>query len=203
MATTTNASDTELSAVNSILGAIGQSPITVLNFQNPEISYIYNIFEEVIKDTLNEGWHFNTENHVKVSPDSSGNITIPTNYLRYDLSDGQADRQMDLVKRGGKLYDLVNHTDVFDHDMELDVVYMYTFTDIPSAHQRYIISKSSTRAAAQLVTNPQLVKLLQQQEAQARATLMEYECQQGDPSFLGWPHDSVYRSYQPYKSLIR
>ena len=203
MATTTNASDTELSAVNSILGAIGQSPITTLNFQNPEISYIYNIFEEVIKDTLNEGWHFNTEQHIKVSPDANGNITIPTNYLRYDLSDGQADRQMDLIKRGGKLYDLVNHTDVFDHDMELDVVYMYTFTDIPSAHQRYIISKASTRAATQLVTNPQLVKLLQQQEALARASLMEYECQQGDHSFFGWPHDSVYRSYQPYKSLIR
>ena len=203
MATTTNASDTELSAVNSILGAIGQSPITTLNFQNPEISYIYNIFEEVIKDTLNEGWHFNTEQHIKVSPDANGNITIPTNYLRYDLSDGQADRQMDLVKRGGKLYDLVNHTDVFDHDMELDVVYMCTFTDIPSAHQRYIISKASTRAATQLVTNPQLVKLLQQQEALARASLMEYECQQGDHSFLGWPHNSVYRAYQPYKSLIR
>lgn len=203
MATTTNASDTELSAVNSILGAIGQSPITTLNFQNPEISYIYNIFEEVIKDTLNEGWHFNTEEHIKVSPDANGNITIPTNYLRYDLSDGQADRQMDLIKRGGKLYDLVNHTDVFDHDMELDVVYMYTFTDIPSAHQRYIIAKASTRAATQLVTNPQLVKLLQQQEALARASLMEYECQQGDHSFFGWPHNSVYRAYQPYKSLIR
>ena len=203
MATTTNASDTELSAVNSILGAIGQSPITTLNFQNPEISYIYNIFEEVIKDTLNEGWHFNTENHVKVSPDSSGNITIPTNYLRYDYSDGQADRQVDLVRRDGKLYDLVSHTDVFDHDMELDVVYMYTFTDIPSAHQRYIISKASTRAATQLVTNPQLVKLLQQQEALARASLMEYECEQGDPSFFGWPKNSVYRAYQPYKSLNR
>ena len=203
MATSTNASDTELSAVNSILGAIGQSPITTLNFANPEISFIYNILTEVTKDVLNEGWHFNTEEHVKVSPDVNGNITIPTNYLRYDINDGQADRQMDVVKRDGKLYDKVNHTDVFDHDLELDVTYMFTFTDCPSAHQRYIISKSSTRAAAQLVTNPQLVKLLQQQEALARASLMEYECEQGDPSFFGWPKNSVYRAYQPYKSLIR
>ena len=122
--TTQIATDTELSAVNSILGSIGQSPITTLNFENPEISFIYNILSEVSKDVLNEGWHFNTEEHVKVSPDASGFITIPTNYLRYDLNDGQADRHMDLVKRDGKLYDLVNHTNVFDHDLELDIVYL-------------------------------------------------------------------------------
>ena len=203
MATTTNASDTELSAVNSILGAIGQSPITVLNFQNPEISYIYNIFQEVIKDVLNEGWHFNTEEGLPRQPDGNKNITIPTNYLRYDLNDNMADRQMDLVKRGNKLYDKVNHTDEFDSELKLDVVYMVTFVDIPSAFQRYIVAKASTRAATQLVTNPQLVKLLQQQEVLARATMMEYETQQGDHSFFGWPDNSVYRAYQPYKSLIR
>jgi|TARA_Y100000289_G_scaffold2156_2_gene2038 hypothetical protein len=201
--TTPIATDTELSAVNSILGSIGQSPITTLNFQNPEISFIHNILTEVTKDLLNEGWHFNTEEHVKISPDANGNITIPKDYLRYDINEGQVDRHMDVVKRNGKLYDKVNHTDVFDHDMELDVVYLYNFEDVPSVFQRYIIARSSTRAATQLVTNPNLVKLLQQQEALARASLMEYETQQGDHSFLGWPKNSVYRSYQPYKSLIR
>ena len=44
--------DTELSAVNSILGAIGQSPVTTLgtfvvnsddiaSYENPEISFVY------------------------------------------------------------------------------------------------------------------------------------------------------------------
>ena len=201
--TTQIATDTELSAVNSILGSIGQSPITTLNFENPEISFIYNILSEVSKDVLNEGWHFNTEEHVKVSPDASGFITIPNDYLRYDLNDGQADRHMDVVKRNGKLYDLVNHTDVFDHDLELDIVYLYAFTDIPSVFQRYIIARASTRAATQLVSNADLVKLLQGQEGLARASLMEYECNQGDHSFLGWPKNSSYRSYQPYRSLIR
>ena len=201
--TTQIATDTELSAVNSILGSIGQSPITTLNFENPEISFIYNILSEVSKDVLNEGWHFNTEEHVKVSPDASGFITIPNDYLRYDLNEGQVHMQMDVVKRDGKLYDLVNHTDVFDHDLELDIVYLYTFTDIPSVFQRYIIARASTRAATQLVSNSELVKLLQGQEGLARASLMEYECNQGDHSFLGWPKNSSYRAYQPYRSLIR
>ena len=201
--TTQIATDTELSAVNSILGSIGQSPITTLNFENPEISFIYNILSEVSKDVMQEGWHFNTEEHVTVSPDSFGYITVPNTYLRYDLHDGQADRQMDLVKRNGRLYDLVKHTDVFTQDLSLDIVYLYAFTDIPSVFQRYIIARASTRAATQLVTNSELVKLLQGQEGLARASLMEYECNQGDASFFGWPEGTSYRSYQPYNSLIR
>ena len=83
------------------------------------------------------------------------------------------------------------------------MVYLYAFEDIPSVYQRYIIARASTRAATQLVANSELVKLLQGQEGLARAALMEYECNQGDHSFLGWPKNSTYRSYQPYRSLIR
>ena len=66
MATSTTDTDTNLSAVNSILGSIGQSPITTLNYQNPEVSFIFNILTEVNKDVQNEGWHFNTEYNMKV-----------------------------------------------------------------------------------------------------------------------------------------
>ena len=203
--TTPIATDTELSAVNSILGSIGQSPITVLaNNPNPEVTFIHNILKECVKDVLNEGWHFNTEEHVEVLPDGNGNITIPVNYLRYDLSDGQADRQMDLVKRDGKLYDKVAHTNVFDVEkLELDIVYLFDFTDLPSVFQRYIVALASSRAATQLINNPSLVQLLQQQEARTRAAVIDYECEQGDHSFLGWPHETSYRSYQPYRALIR
>ena len=203
--TTPIATDTELSAVNSILGSIGQSPITVLaNNPNPEVTFIHNILKECIKDVLNEGWHFNTEEHVPVKPDANKHITVPVNYLRFDLNDGQAFRQMDLVKRDGKLYDKVNHTDEFDdEELELDIVYLYDFEDIPSAFQRYIVALASSRAATQLVNNPQLVQLLQQQEARTRAAVLEYECEMGDHSFMGWPHETNYRSYQPYKALIR
>ena len=97
---TTIDTDTELSAVNSILGAIGQSPITTLNYTNPEISFIYNIFTEVNKDVQNEGWVFNIENHVTISPNATDkHIAIPANILRYDLSDGQTFRTQDVVRR--------------------------------------------------------------------------------------------------------
>ena len=55
----------------------------------------------------------------------------------------------------------------------------------------------------QLVSNPDLVKLLQTEEAQTRSTAIEYDCEQGDHTFFGFPQESNYRSYQPYKALIR
>ena len=205
MATTTIEPDTELSAVNSILGSIGQSPLTTLNYNNPETAFVYNLLVEANKDVQNEGWHFNTEYHFPVKPDSITKfITIPSNYLRFDLHNKHIDKSRDLVRRDGKLYDLVNHTYIFeDEELLLDIVTLYKFEDVPPVFQRYIISKAATRAATQLLSNRDLTGLLKVQEDMARANVMEYECQQGDHSFMGWPHETSYRPYQPYNVLNR
>ena len=198
--------DTELSAVNSILGSIGQSPITALDdtaLQNPEISFIKNILDEVNKDVQTTGWHFNTQTKVKRSPDGNGNYIVPVDAILYDISDGQVDRNRDVVRRGGKLYDLVHQTDVFTQDFYFDIISLLPFTDLPPAIQRYIIARAACKAATQLVSNSDLVKLLKVEENQAKANALNYETEQGDNSFFGFPAESNYRSYQPYKALIR
>ena len=198
--------DTELSAVNSILGSIGQSPITSLSgtaLQNPEISFIKNLLDQVNRDVQTSGWHFNTQHRVKQSPDAQGNYVVPQNSILYDISDGQIDRDTDVTKINGKLYDLVHQTDVFTKDYYFDIITLYNFEDVPPAIQRYIIARASMRAATQLVSNADLVKLLQLEEEQAKANALNYETEQGDYNFMGWPAESKYRSYQPYKALIR
>jgi len=198
--------DTELSAVNSILGSIGQSPITSLSgtaLQNPEISFIKNLLDQVNRDVQTSGWHFNTQHRVKQSPDAQGNYVVPQNSILYDISDGQIDRDTDVTKINGKLYDLVHQTDVFTKDYYFDIITLYNFEDVPPAIQRYIIARASMRAATQLVSNADLVKLLQVEEQQARANAMEFETEQGDHNFMGFPQQTNYRAYQPYKALIR
>ena len=198
--------DTELSAVNSILGSIGQSPITAIDdtaLLNPEISFIRNLLEEVSKDVQTKGWHFNTILGKKIEPDSNGNFLIPADAILFDISEGQIDRQRDVVRKNGKLYDLIHETDVFTQGFYFDIVSLYQFTDVPPAIQRYIISRAAVRAATQLVSNTELVKLLQLEEAQARANALEYETEQGDHNFMGFPQETSYRAYQPYKALIR
>ncbi len=205
MASTTIDTETELSAVNSILGAIGQSPVTSIVKENPEVGFIYNLLRDSNVDLQNEGWHFNTERHVEYTPDVNGKIAVGNDVLRMDTTDGWVDRTHDVVKRNGFLYDKYNHTDDFsDHTtIKLDIVKLIAFEDIPSVFQRYIIYKASRMAATQLVANAQLVQLLTLQEQQARATCQEYECNQGNHNMFGLPEDSVYTAYEPWKNLRR
>ena len=206
---TTIDTDTNLSAVNSILGAIGQSPVTEINYQNPELGFIFNILTEVNKDVQNEGWVFNVEKHVPAPIQSDKRVKIANNILRYDTHDDYKYRTKDLVIRTDPadqqtyLYNTVDHTYEFEEPFELDVVYFWEFTELPSVFQSYIISKASVKAATQLVNNSELVQLLQTEEATNRAACVEYDTDQGDYSFMGWPENTSYRAFQPYKVLQR
>ena len=208
MATTTIDNETELSAVNSILGAIGQSPVTsITGNTNPEISFIYNLLRDSNVDVQNEGWHFNTERHVEYTPDDVTNkIAIGSNVLKLDVSEGWIRREYDVVNRNGYLYDKLDHTDDWDEltdGIDLDIVRLISYEDLPELFKRYIIYKSAVRAATQLVGNAQLAQLLAQQEALSRAAIMEYECNQGNHTMFGTPEDTVYTSYQPWRTLGR
>ena len=85
----------------------------------------------------------------------------------------------------------------------MNVVWLFSFEDLPQPFKRLIVAKASVRAAVQLVSNPTLVQLLGQQEAYARAIVTEYECNQGDHNFLGMGHDQGYQAYEPFRGLRR
>ena len=210
MTTTTVTIDTELSAVNAILGSIGQAPISGIDFNNPEISFIYNILKGVNQDVQNEGWTFNLEYHIKENVNTNDNkIIISSDVIRIDNEDAW-DKTRDFVRRKDsdgiwKMYDRVDHTFEYPDDdyFYVNVVRLLNFEDIPSVFQRYIIYKASGRAAVQLVSNRELQGMLSTFELQARAACLEYECNQGDHNFMGWPDESAYQSYKPYQALRR
>ena len=210
MTTTTVDIDTELSAVNAILGSIGQSPVSGLDFANPEISFIFNLLKESSQDVQSEGWTFNIEYHIKETVGADNKIIVESDVSRIDNEDAW-DRTRDFVRRKDtsdgiwKLYDRVNHTFEYPDDeyFYVNKVRLLKFEDIPAPFQRYIIYKAAGRAAVQLVSNGNLQKMLSTFETQARAACMEYECNQGDHTFMGWPDESAYQSYKPYTSLRR
>ena len=211
--------DTELSAVNAILGSIGQAPVASLGtanssnnpaqFDNPEIAFIYNILKECNQDVQNEGWTFNKEYHIKYTNKSGTKFLIDADIIQIDYEDAW-DKTRDFVRRKDsdgvwKLYDRVNHTFEFPDDdyFYVNVIRRLKFEDIPAPFQRYIIYKASGRAAVELVSNPSLQRSLTTFEAQARAACMEYECNQGDHNYMGWPDESAYQSFKPYTALRR
>lgn len=212
MTASTFKTDTELSAVNQVLGAIGQAPITTLDYANPEISYIYQLLQECNRDVQSEGWSFNTETHVTERPDVNDEIPIADNVLQADVTDDFINRNVNVIIKDGKLYDKVQHTFKFtraagllnnDGTIDLDYLYLLDYTNLPQPFKRLVIYRAATRAAAQLVSNPTLVQMLSQNEARAQAYCMEYECNQGDYSMMGWRDGTVWPSYSPSDVLQR
>ena len=210
--------DSDLSAVNSILAAIGQAPTTAAAlddaYTNPELALIYNLLKETTVDVNSEEWHYNTEKHRDLQPTDVGtekHFTIPANVLRMDVSEGQTTRTTDVVMKQGKLYNNEKHTydvkqwDVSSTDnykMYFDIVYNYDFTEVPAIFQRYITLRASQRAATQLVSNAELTKLLAEQVGLARAACIEYDTNQSDANMFGFS-DQNYTAYQPFRTLIR
>ena len=201
---TTNATD-ELPAVNQILASVGQAPVTTLDQTNPDVAIVYDTLLQVSKEVQAEGWTFNKEfAYDLLQPDANDEIHIPNNILQIDLTDDYQDK--DAVRRGGRLYERVEHTFKWtDSDTyEFDIVWWFDWVDLPIPIQDYIVSKAATISAQRIVGDQQLVASLQQREMLSRANAMEYECNQGDFTFFGHPHGSTYKtSYKPYKALER
>jgi len=201
----TYAASTELDAVNQILSSVGQAPVTTLDLQNPEVSIVLNTLREVNRQVQAEGWIFNTERHYELTPDSETNeIIYPFNMLQIDTNTRYHKDKYDVVKRGNKLYDRLNHTYTFTDTIQADVVWYFDFTDVPAAIQAYITARAAKMCATKMIGDSNLYQLLGEQELYTRAAAIEYDCNQGDYSMFGFRDgENYYNSYQPFQALMR
>ena len=200
---TTNAAQ-ELPAVNQILAACGQAPVTSLDQTNPDVAIAYDTLLETSREVQSEGWSFNKEAHYPMTPDSNNEIKIPNNVLQIDLSISSASDKNAIIKNG-KLYDKEHHTDQWtDGDVDGDITWLFDWVDLPRPIQDYITCRAATKTSSRIVGDQTQYQMLQQNEAYMRAMALEYETNQGDYSFFGKPDGSApYVSYEPYKALMR
>lgn len=196
--------DTELAAVNQILGAVGQAPVTTLDQTNPDVSIAYSTLLEVNREIQSEGWVFNTEKEYPFAPDNNGYILIADNILQLDLSDLYENRGIEVVRRDGKLYNKTDHTYTWLNSVKCDVLWLFDFNDLPAPFQDFVTARASVQASTKMIGDSNMYEMLRQKEAMARANAIEYECNQGDYSYLGSSKNmSFYNSYQPFHTLAR
>ena len=198
----TYAVSTELDAVNQILSSVGQAPVTTLNLQNPEVAIPFNTLKEVSKEVQLEGWSFNVERKVKLSP-SNEQIRFPTNVLYYDSNEYHKG-EFDLVRRNGVVYDRRNHTDKFTKNIYMDITWYWDFQDLPPAIQAYITARAARICAVKMISDANLQAMLEEQERMTRAFAIEQDCNQADYSMFGWRDgENYYNTYQPFQALRR
>ena len=202
---TTNATQ-ELPAINQILTSCGQAPVTTLDQTNPEVAIAYETLLQVSREIQAEGWTFNREYHYEFTKDNNNEILIPNNVIQIKLTENAQNMTYDAVRRQGKLYDRQNHRYTWEYSpIECDVVWYFDWIDLPEPIQNYITSRAATLVSGKIVGDDDQYARLQQQEALARSTALEYETQQGQFTMFGHPQEqqNYYQSYQPFHALQR
>lgn len=200
----------ELKAVNGILASVGQAPVTTLDQTNPDVAICYQTLLDVSRQVQAEGWTFNTEYNFPLNINTDKTVAIPNNTLQISLAKGHPEYgDKDAVRRTHDnvpcLYERVAHTfEWTGTNVYVDIVSLITFEDLPLPFQAYVTARAGTIVSQRLISDPTLYQMLSQQEAYLRAEAMEYECNQGKPTFFGHPPgQDYYTPYQPFHALYR
>ena len=161
---TTNATQ-ELPAVTQILASVGQAPVTTLDQTNPDVAIAYDTLIQISREVQAEGWTFNTEYKVKLTPDTNDQIAYPSNVLQMNLSDGEGYGSKAAIRKNDKLYDRVNHTDIWtDETVKVDIVYFYDWVDLPIPIQDFITARAATIVSTKIVGDAEQHKYLSTRE---------------------------------------
>ena len=185
---------TKLEAVNIILTSIGESPVNSLSSGLVDAEMAETVLDAVNRDVQSQGWHFNTENEITLTPDiSTGYTYLPANCLRLDMSKDSADK--DLVQRGAKLYDRKNHTYDIKNKVSVDMVVLLPFEDIPESARRLINLRAARIFQDRAVGSTELHGFQERDEMLALVELKDAEADTAD--------HNVFDNYDVYRVLDR
>ena len=144
---------TKLDAVNSLLTAVGEYPVTNLEADLAESQIAQQVIDEVSREIQSRGWSWNTRRKATLTPTVDNVILIPSNVTRVDptTTTGWTDRTKKYTIRDGKLYDMVEWTETFEAAITADVVYLWTFEELPEEARRYITLDAKARYMVRVV----------------------------------------------------
>ena len=206
MATPTYATSSELDAVNSILMSVGESPVNTLTSQSPEVAIAQTTLRQVVREVLAEGWVFNTEYEVEFQPDSNDQVILSDSILQIDINRYKHYDNYDVIRKNNKLYDRYSKKDTFADEaiVYCDVIWMYSYEDIPQAFKDYITTKACRLAVTRMVNDSEATAVLKEDEIVARANAIEYDTKQADYNMFNSTRlRNPYTSYKPYQVLSR
>lgn len=161
---------TELEAINMMLQSIAETPVNSLEITgNAQIGIAKSILSEVNREVQTKGWWFNEESEYPLAADTDGHVHVPTNAVRLLVSNPRHDRE--LVQRGDRLYDTVNHTYKISETVKVDVVFLLPFKDLPQTAKDYIAIRAARRFQSRQTRSRVLHALTQEHEMTAKAEM--------------------------------
>ena len=176
---------TELDAVNLMLAAIGESPIASLE-QSGQVDAVIarQTLNEASTDVQSRGWHFNTDKAYPLRREAHAPYAIPAppNAARIE----PVDQNLDLVVRGGKLWDRRRHSASFPNQAEVkaDIVWILPFADLPPPARRLVATRAARIFADRVVGEGALHGFTSADEDAAFRAMRKFEAKTARRSIL-------------------
>jgi len=127
---------TSLDVVNTCLATLGEVPLNSLDTDHPYVSAATKLLQQANARVQARGWWFNKE-IVTLQPDTeSAEITLPPDFLSLDTDSAQ----LQYAARGRRLYDLSAGSYRFTDSVDLAIVRLLKFEDLPYLAQDLVQS---------------------------------------------------------------
>lgn len=170
----------ELDAVNTILGVIGEAPVNSLEVSGlAQVDVARQTLHDVSREIQSQDWEFNSETNYSLPLTLEGYILTPPNLLKIDVCDEWILKYLP-VQRGTKMYDRKNHTYVFPEALTFDVVFFLPFEELPEQLRRYVTVRAARVFQRRMLNSDQVNAITEEEEQRARAEAMAADASVAD-----------------------
>lgn len=182
----------ELGAVNQMLLTIGEQKVNTLEATGIlEVEIAKTTLNEVSRTVQGEDWCFNIEHGVRLRPESTGFIMLPQNCTKV----WQRPRSRPaVIQRGARLYNMTDHTYLFESPVEVSMRYFLDFDDLIPSAAHYIALRASRRFQERITGSQVTEEFLLREEVMARTVLAT-----DDASIAGY---NILTDNQPTRSTV-
>lgn len=175
---------TELEAVNAMLQAIGESPVSTLTVTGiADVAIAKQILLETTRAVLTRGWDFNTDKNYPLNRDLSNNFVVPTNVLKIRPMP-RYESVYDVTVRAGKLWwknppneaaPTADFSAANDSQIKFEIVWGLKFDELPEYARRYIYIRAARVFTARQIGSNELEGLTLRDEVEAETALKSDE----------------------------
>lgn len=134
----------ELSAVNVLLVAIGNGRVNDLDVLNIDVASARVVLADIKQEVLSIGWWFNKAEGFTLYQGADGRVPLPRNTLEVDSTDTSAK----YISRAGFLYDNDKQTYTIGKNVEVDILFDLTWDELPRAAYQAVVAQAALEFAA-------------------------------------------------------
>lgn len=148
----------ELEAVNTMLALIGEAPVNSLTTNvTADVALARRTLEEQNRSLQVQGWHWNTDRGVTLTPDQNGRYPWEADWIRFDTErpgrtalagtrsvQSYHPADVDITRRGQFLWNLATGTDIFTQtELQGHIVRYLAWDDLVEAARTYLMIRAA------------------------------------------------------------